>query len=130
MLISTATRDPCAGFDFDCRSPYYVDRTPFTGGRCRLCGAYIREDENTLEGADFEMHEACFTEMPPTFTLARLGFLKVPPAKEARCALCSEEIEENDECFAREGKHLHLDCFREMESEDVWEALELTPHFT
>ena len=127
-MNNVATRDPCAGFDFDCRSPYYVDRTPYTGGRCLLCGERIREDEPTLNNGYEEFHWDCFTEMPPTFTLARLGWKKVEPNSEI-CAICGEPIELNaasyepDEDYDKDGKHIHLSCFREHDRNDVLEAL-------
>ena len=130
-MNNVSMRDPCAGVDFDCRSPYNVPTvSPYTGGRCRICGRRIREDEDAIDNGHIEIHRDCFTEMPPTFTLARLGWKKVEPIGEI-CAICSEPIEPNeegyepDEAYEKNGLHIHLSCFREQDTDDVLKALGL-----
>ncbi len=128
-MNNIAPCDPCAGFDFDPRSPYYAaPASPYTGWRCRICGERIREDEGCIDNGEIEIHQDCFTEMPPTFTLARLGWKKVEPCGEI-CAICGEPIEPNeegyepDEDYEKDGKHIHLSCFREQDRDDVLTAL-------
>jgi hypothetical protein len=115
--------DPCAGYDYDSRSPYYVDRTPYTGDRCLLCGGRIREDEEILDDGDADIHYECLCEMPVTFTLARLGWKKTART-DGVCALCGEIFD--DDAYEKDGKIIHLSCFTEQDKDDhFFEALGL-----
>ncbi len=124
--------DPCAGHDHDPRSPYYTTpASPRTGGRCLLCGRPLREDDDVIDNGHVEMHRECFDEMPPAFTLARLGWKKTEPSC-AVCAICGEPIEpptkgyELDEEYEKNGKHIHLSCFWGQDRDDLFfEALGL-----
>ncbi len=120
--------DPCAGFDHDCRSPYYVDRTPYTGGRCALCGCLIREGEAVIDDGNIEMHLDCFDEMPQDFVLKRLGWKKVEPNSAALCAICGEDAGpapegyEPYDVYEKDGKYIHSCCFRNPDG-DTLQAL-------
>ena len=114
--------DPCHGFDFDPRSPYYRDPRPQVG-TCDWCGEPLYEGERIIIYGEKVFHyDDIFNDIDDQNVAELFGF-EITKEVGIPCAYCKEETDEWEPVVKYNGKTYHFDCFFNLPDEDLAELL-------